>query len=137
MEATMGSKKQEQSLARLDSVRDGGTGLPRVPSVAPSTAGATNTEATSQGDTATDTIRATVLGDGAKVAVLRVSLAPLPKTCNTVRGFHVRCNRQQAATLRSLRDWLWDNDKKLNDGKPVNSPARAVQWMLENLEAVQ
>lgn len=135
MEATMGSKKQEQSLARLDSVRDGGTGLPRVPSVAPSTAGATTTEATSQGDTATDTIRATVLGNRTKMIALPMADTELGG--HFTRVVQVRLTRAQGIALKRLRLGLENAGATLDNGSEVADNSKVIRWLLEQVEKAE
>ena len=138
MEATMASKKQEQSLAGQHSLRNGSAGVPRVPSVAASPTGAASTATTAEpGDAVDGAARETVPSERAEAVVVRVPMVPLPTPCNVVRAFHVRCNRAQAEKLRALRDALWDQDARLVDGKPINSAARAVQWLLEQVKPIE
>jgi len=42
-------------------------------------------------------------------------------------------NRQQAATLRRLRDGLLDAGEELSDGRPVTDWTKTIRWVLEQI----
>lgn len=62
-------------------------------------------------------------------------LAPVARTAGYLqRHVDVRLKGHTAQTLRDLRDGLSQNGYTLKSGKPVDSAAAAILWLLENLE---
>jgi hypothetical protein len=132
MEATMGSKKQEQSLVGQHGVRDGGTGLPRVPSVATSPAGATSTaKATEPRDADQESVRQAVFGNRTKVVTLPMSDAELGG--HFTRLVQVRLTRAQGIALKRLRLGLENAGAQLEDGSEVADNSKAIRWLLEQV----
>jgi hypothetical protein len=42
---------------------------------------------------------------------------------------------RQAQNLRDLFDGLTDTRTTLNDGRPIDQPTKAIQWLLEQIDA--
>jgi hypothetical protein len=131
MEATMGSKKQEQSLAGLDSVRDGGTGLPRVPSLATSSAGATTAKAAEPRDADQESVRQAVFGNRTKMITLPMAEAEL--SGHFTRLVQVRLTRAQGIALKRLRLGLENAGATLDNGSEVADNSKVIRWLLEQV----
>lgn len=64
---------------------------------------------------------------------MSISVGGGTETTRGPRSIHVVLNRQQAATLRRLRDGLLDEGAELADGRAVTDWTKTIRWVLEQI----
>lgn len=127
----MGGEAKKEPLARRDGdgpVRGGGSG---IPSIAPAAGQQRAVRASAVERAAIDHQRRATLPSYR--ATVGITVGTGSETTRGPRSIHVVLNRQQAATLRRLRDGLLDAGEELSDGRPVTDWTKTIRWVLEQI----